>query len=162
MVETTATAGLVEPVLPVQETGPESGKQEDFPAVEVIQTVAQMPGVVEPVLPVQESGLETGKQQEAAPGVEVIRAEDQLAGVHLVEPVLHVPVHETDPESGKQVKNVAMVDVIHTEDQTAGVIEPVLPVHETGWESSNQDNVLAVKIMHVEDQTTIKPVGNNR
>lgn len=152
MVETTTTAGLLEPVLPVQKTGPESGKQDDdFPAVEVIQAVDQMAGVVKAVLLVQETGLETGKQQENVPGVEVIHA-----------PVLHVPVHETDLESGKQEKNGATVDVIHADDHTAGVTEPVLPAHETGWESGNQDNVPAVEIIHVEDQSTIKPVGNNR
>lgn len=163
VVETTTAAGLIEQVLRVQETDPESGKQqEDFPGVEVIQVVDQMAGVVEPVWPVQETGLKTGKPQETAPGVEVTLAEDQLAGVHLVESVLHLPVYETDPVSGKQEKNVSTVDVTHTEDQTARVFEPVPLVHETGWESDNQDSVPAVEIINLEDQSTIKPVGNDR
>lgn len=162
VVETTTTAGVPKAVLPVGETGLESGKQEGFPVVEVIQAVDQMVGVVEPVLLVQETGLKTGKQQETAPGVEVTLAEDQLAGVHLVESVLDVPVHETCPESGKQEKSGAMVDAICAEDQTAGVTELVLPVHENGWESGNQDDVPVVEIMHVEDQSTIKPEGNSR
>ena len=119
--EATSRAGVVEPVLPVQETGPESRKQ-DGPLVEVIQAGYHMAGVVEPVLPVQDSG----------------------------------------PQAGKQIKNAAAVDAIHAEDQTAGVVKPVLPAHETGWESGNQDNVPAVEIIHMEDQSTTKPVGNNR
>ena len=120
--EATSRAGVVQPVLPIQETGPESGKQEDVPPVEVIQAGYHMAGVVEPVLPVQETG----------------------------------------PQSGKQVKNATTVDAMHAEDQTAGVVKPVLPAHETGWESDNQDSVPAVEIIHVEDQSTTKPVGNNR
>ena len=86
-------------------------------------------GLVQPVLPIQETGPESGKQ-EGVPG----------------------------PELGKQLENVAAVDVIHAEDQTARV----LPAHGTGWESGNQDNVPAVEIIHVKDQSTTKPVGNNR
>ena len=80
------------------------------------------------------------------------------AGV--VEPVL--PAQDSGPQAGKQVKNAATVDAIHAVDQTAGVVKPVLPAHETGWESGNQDNVPAVEIIHMEDQSTTKPVGNNR
>ena len=76
------------------------------------------------------------------------------------DPVL--PVRETGPESGKQEEDVPGVEVIHAEDLMAGVVEAVLPVHETGWESGNQDNVSMVEIIHVEDQSTTKPAGNNR
>lgn len=80
--DATSTAGVVEPVLPVQETSPESGKQEEnVPVVEVIHAEDQMAGVhvVEPVLPVHETGPESGKQEETVPGVEVIHPEDQNA-----------------------------------------------------------------------------------
>ena len=119
--EATSRAGVVEPVLPVKETGSESSKQ-DVPAVEGIQAGCRMAGVVEPVLPVQETG----------------------------------------PESGKQQEDVAAVDVIHTEDQTAGAVEPVLPLPETGWESGNYNNVPTVESILVKDQSTTKPVDNNR
>ena len=80
--DATSTAGVVEPVLPVQVTGPESGKQEEtVPGVEVIHAEDQMAGVhvVEPVPPVHETGPESGKQEETVPGVEVIHLEDQNA-----------------------------------------------------------------------------------
>lgn len=36
---------------------------------------------------------------------------------------------------------------------TAGVVEPVVPVHETGPESGKQEeNVPGVEVVHVEDQ----------
>ena len=120
--EATSRSGVVQPVLPAQETGPESGKQEDVPAVEDMQAGYNMAGVVEPVLPAQETCL----------------------------------------QSGKQVKTAATVDVIHAEDQTAGVAKPVLPAHETGCESDNQDNVTVLEITHESDQSSTKPVGNNR
>ena len=87
--------------------------------------------------------------------MEVIHAEDQMPGVHVVEPVLLV--HETDLESkGKREERVAAVDVIHAEDQMEGVhvVEPVLPVHETGWESkgNQEETVVSVEIIHAEDQ----------
>ena len=158
--EATSTAGLVEPLLPAQKTDPQSGKQEDVPGMEDILNEDPMAEVVEPVLHAQETGQESGKQEENIPGVEVIHAEDLMAGVHVVE--LGLPVHESGLESGKREENVAAVDVIHAEDQMAEVVEPVLPIHETGWESGNQENVLAMEIIHVEDQSTTKPVGNNR
>jgi len=158
--EATTTPGVVEPVLTVQKTGPESGiQEEDVCGVEDILTEDQTAEVVEPVLPVQGTGPDSGKQEEDVPGMEVIHAEDQMAGVRVVEPVLLV--HETDLESGKREERVAAVDVIHAEDQMAGVVEPVLPVHETGWESGNQENVVSVEIIHLEDQSTTKPVDNN-
>lgn len=120
--EATSRAGVVEPVVRVQETVLESGKQDDVPAVEVIQAGCHMARVVEPVLPVQETG----------------------------------------PESGKQQENVAAVDAVQAEDQKAGENEPLLPVDETGWKSGNYNSVPAVESIHVKDQSTTKPVGNNR
>ena len=116
----TSTAGVVEPVLPVEEKGPESGKQEEnVPVVEVRQAEGQMAGVrvVEPVPPVHKTGPESGKQDETVPGVEVVHPGDQMAGVHVVKPVPHV--HETGPESGKQEETVPGLEVINPEDQNA-------------------------------------------
>lgn len=114
--EATSRAGVVEPVVRVQETVLESGKQEDVPAVEVIQAGCHMARVVEPVLPVQETVQE----------------------------------------------NVAAVDAVQAEDQKVGENEPLLPVDETGRESGKYDRVPAVESIHVKDQSTTKPVGNNR
>ena len=108
--EATSRSGVVEPVLPIRVTDPESGKQ-GVPPVEVIQAGYHMAGVVEPVMPVQETGPESGKQQENVAAVDVIHAEDQTAGV--VEPVL--PPHETGWESGNQ-DNVPAVEIIHVKD----------------------------------------------
>lgn len=110
--EATSRAGVVEPVLRVQETVLESGKQEDVPAVEVIQAGCHMAGVVEPVLPVQETGLESGKQENVA-AVDAVQAEDQKAGEN--EPLL--PVDETGWESGSY-DSVPVVESIHVKDQS--------------------------------------------
>lgn len=110
--EATSRAGVVEPVLRVQETVLESGKQEDVPAVEVIQAGCHMAGVVEPVLPVQETGLESGKQENVA-AVDAVQAEDQKAGEN--EPLL--PVDETGWESGNY-DSVPVVESIHVKDQS--------------------------------------------
>ena len=59
--------GVVEPVLTVQKTGPESGiQEEDVRGVEDILAEDQTAGVhvVEPVLPVQGTGPDSGKQEE--------------------------------------------------------------------------------------------------
>ena len=64
-------------MLPIQETGPESGKQqENVAAVDVIHAEDQTAGVVEPVLPPHEPGWESGNQDNV-PAVAIIHVKDQ-------------------------------------------------------------------------------------
>ena len=113
MADDTSTAGVVEPVLPVQETGQESGKQ-DVPAVEVIHAEDLTAGVDEPVLPVRETDPGSVNQGIVS-AMEVIYVKDQTVGVVL-------PVQETGPISGKQDNApVHMVEVVEDQNTTTPV-----------------------------------------